>query len=741
MSDKMDVDDIVMTTDPPTTQQAGTPVPSVVPSIPSTSSSKPSGISSLTWSTPSMPSILSSVIPSTQSSIPSSTSTMVSSSLSSSSLSSSSLPSTSLPSSSGTGSPEYTFTDYIDEYVKSGALKDITVQKIDDASEALVKRATGKQTRSAVLDAVDIYGVITNRGVTVVEENNRIRYITVCDIITREGHFKTITVNKPPGSDAYFRIPRSPRLGTTVSLTKAPAATNKDHGFKAMNESALIWPVWQDPSKKPSFVMAYYFNHGVPKVDHFTVPHTFKGGYGDDALQTVDFAWRLTQYCAYDPVKPDHVGEERFIFVGYTKDTKTKHDLQGCYMRLVDLQMRLGERDEKRSLNDLDLLRGGKALYPLWKPDGTLLTGSQLSTRFNKMEPKLDDPMVMERHLFFEHCKVAHVARISEGLYDVLSRFWDGHWEPEFILQIDPSYKQKIMSTVVNDAGLMDRIEKIKEFWLFAPKIKEIVWGKPSGTGLIEWGRHPTSLYTLWMDSTAYSAVENSTTPGVWLPPRTEPSLTQLAAGNKKIETGILSTGSGTYVAASAATMTTTLVTRSSISIVRNFKRTPDQIGAMGRVSPNELVRTWWSVPDGDKVAEWLHRSAWSYGGLATGGKMDPQTSQTMSNLIIGTHETNTMMIRYEIFVKRLAYYTNLPVKVVTNILEKDLTARPTYAWCCPRLHYAAETSGTSAFPVKFSVVFEPFSRRLPTRFELDLDELFESLAYGWDDSSFMAQQ
>ncbi|KAG8814484.1 hypothetical protein FRC19_001709 [Serendipita sp. 401] len=650
--------------------------------------------------------------------------------------------------SSGSGSLEYTFTDYLEE---SGLLKDLTVQQINAASDALVKRATGKPTKSAALVAVHIDTVMRNKGMTVVEENNRIRYVTLCQIMTEGGQFKTFTVNKPPSLDACtsqqqamiewelikYSVPPSPPLRVRQPPTKIMAS------FKALNEYALIWPVWQDPSKLPTFVMAYCFINGVPKADHFAANYTFKGGYDTNGLQTVDFAWRLTQYCSYNPSEPDEVGEERFIFVGYTKDPKTTHSLQGCYMRLVDLQIRLGVRDEKRILNDLQLLKDGKALYPLWKPDGQLLTGSYWPNRFKPMDPRdSDDSIIKERRLFFEHCKVAHVARISEGLYDVLSRFWDGQWEPELILQIDPIYKQKIRGTASDDMGLMESIEKIKKFWLFAPEIK-IVWDKPSSTGLREWGRHPNSLYILWMDSTAYSKVEHSTTPGVWLPPRAEPDSTQLAAGNKKIEDGISDTGSGTYVSSSDAAETTTTVTQLSISTVRNFKRTPDQIGAMGKVSPNVLVGAWWNGdgPKEDKVAEWLHRSAWSYGGLATGGKMDPQTSQTMSNLIIGTHETNTMMIRYEIFVKRLAHYTNLPVTVVTIILNEDLITRPTYAWCCSRLRYVVSTPGPSTFPVNFSVVFEPFSRRLPTRFELDLDELLESLAYGWKDSSFMAQQ
>ncbi|KAG8850221.1 hypothetical protein FRC20_002101 [Serendipita sp. 405] len=129
--------------------------------------------------------------------------------------------------SSGSGSLEYTFTDYLEE---SGLLKDLTVQQINAASDALVKRATGKPTKSAALVAVHIDTVMRNKGMTVVEENNRIRYVTLCQIMTEGGQFKTFTVNKPPSLDAYFRIPNMPRLGTTIASAQSATATNKDHG-------------------------------------------------------------------------------------------------------------------------------------------------------------------------------------------------------------------------------------------------------------------------------------------------------------------------------------------------------------------------------------------------------------------------------------------------------------------------------------------------------------------------------
>jgi hypothetical protein len=42
-------------------------------------------------------------------------------------------------------------------------------------------------------------------------------------------------------------------------------------------------------------------------------------------------------------------------------------------------------------------------------------------------------------------------------------------------------------------------------------------------------------------------------------------------------------------------------------------------------------------------VGQWLHRSAFSFGGISGRG---PQSSQVRGNLVLGTKETNTKMIR-----------------------------------------------------------------------------------------------
>ncbi|KAG7412642.1 hypothetical protein Forpe1208_v009445 [Fusarium oxysporum f. sp. rapae] len=90
--------------------------------------------------------------------------------------------------------------------------------------------------------------------------------------------------------------------------------------------------------------------------------------------------------------------------------------------------------------------------------------------------------------------------------------------------------------------------------------------------------------------------------------------------------------------------------------IERAAGKRPDEAGQkeiMGGVSATEIGRAmgWGSkrLKSGVWPAEWLHLSAFSWGGLV--GDDDPEgftTSQNFENLVFGTSETNSLMTRYE---------------------------------------------------------------------------------------------
>ncbi|KAG8756165.1 hypothetical protein FRC14_003306 [Serendipita sp. 396] len=650
--------------------------------------------------------------------------------------------------------------DYIEDLRRKNKLTDeFKGKNLEKLSNEFVKGLSNLSKSKLGIQSID-----STIGVTVLDEDDGFRYVTACAAKLTDGEVKLLVVNRPPDSKSIFQVPDQ---GPPVVLASTTTATAKPHGFKSLNEPALIAPVWK-PFANQGFVMTYSYNRGVPLVGH-QLSGTF---------EPAPFSWKLTQYCAYDPGNPNEIGEERFIFTGFSKDSKNTHRLQGYYMRLEDLRRRVETDNASVAIKeDMKRYKAEKPLYDLWHPNGDLVDPTESQNAFRSFEPKDsdgNDEVSHAKSLFQSHCKIARQARLNGGLYDVLSRFWDGAWEPDFFLQIDPQYQTQIRKSadahfqseekkkeletrtfdpdpIKEDRSLMALIEDKKVGRTFKPKFT-IVWSRgeidkhPLLITREPWASHPNSLYRLWMDSYTSNPSLISNKVDVLRPERKWPTKDELKDADDRIQTGLEPLK--TYKDRTGAATTVTEVTKTSMNIVKNYKRRPDQVGAMGKVSPNDLVATWWKLQPKEKAAEWLHRSAWSYGGLHNSEqseKVDPQSSQVMSNLIIGTHEANTMMIRDEIFVKRLVEYAkdgddkDIKVHVTTTLQEMFADDVPKYGWSCTKLQYEVEALGTSKPPAKFTSYFFPFTRRLPTRLELDLDELFESLIYGWGDSNFMA--
>ncbi|CAE6452492.1 unnamed protein product [Rhizoctonia solani] len=192
-----------------------------------------------------------------------------------------------------------------------------------------------------------------------------------------------------------------------------------------------------------------------------------------------------------------------------------------------------------------------------------------------------------------------------------------------------------------------------------------------------------------------------------------------------------------------------------------------------------------WSHPDYKQPyrmrhrAEWLHRSAFSFGGLGFGTKARLENSQQAKNLIFGSVEANTCMIRPESSMKRLVRLisshlkgrkTGQSVGEITTMLQPvnlskrkkalilpikgDPKERP-YGffdpdprsglgciWLATELIYIMELK-LSVIPglenfnnLSRAVFFNPFGRAIPLKFEAKLDVLmeeawFNSLVYG----------
>ncbi|KAJ4027504.1 hypothetical protein NW761_012569 [Fusarium oxysporum] len=134
--------------------------------------------------------------------------------------------------------------------------------------------------------------------------------------------------------------------------------------------------------------------------------------------------------------------------------------------------------------------------------------------------------------------------------------------------------------------------------------------------------------------------------------------------------------------------------------------------------SANKWAKELWSLPNNStiKVAEWLHREAHRFGG--TGADFFP-------NLIFGSKECNTNMIRAENLVNEcLKHSTKVKKVVVTtevhdrktiNMLDRDA-----------ELEYAVfvEFNSKAIDPIKYTSVYQPFNRYIPLMYEIKLDEL-----------------
>ncbi|KAI1757941.1 hypothetical protein F4782DRAFT_544350 [Xylaria castorea] len=191
---------------------------------------------------------------------------------------------------------------------------------------------------------------------------------------------------------------------------------------------------------------------------------------------------------------------------------------------------------------------------------------------------------------------------------------------------------------------------------------------------------------------------------------------------------------------------TITCITQRRIESAGNFPRCKTQAAVMGGVSATEVAKKLWPNIKYTRVAEWLHRSAYSYGGLGI-DKVRPDSSQTVENLVFGTFEANTSMIRYEEYLKRMArrleqYGKKFNPKIEQEFLAIKLQTTPDPlevawdgkcpSWLVPNLDYRWEIPvGIKGARVAQTHRFSPFSRSYPMRFEVEMDKCFEHYFFG----------
>ncbi|KAM0547504.1 hypothetical protein ACHAPJ_010377 [Fusarium lateritium] len=167
---------------------------------------------------------------------------------------------------------------------------------------------------------------------------------------------------------------------------------------------------------------------------------------------------------------------------------------------------------------------------------------------------------------------------------------------------------------------------------------------------------------------------------------------------------------------------------------------------AMSRAFPGFYPKP--AIAKKKRVAEWLHRSAFSYGGYVNG---EFNNSQNAHNLVLGTPDTNTVMMRYEAFVKRLAIFLKngenavvVDTAIVYPALEQaggwmgDDDHR--YTWLAANLKYSYysiiynntyRTWTNGHFRTSRNLF--PLNRESCLLFQSILDKSLENLYWGWN--------
>ncbi|PVF91963.1 hypothetical protein CPB86DRAFT_718410 [Serendipita vermifera] len=195
------------------------------------------------------------------------------------------------------------------------------------------------------------------------------------------------------------------------------------------------------------------------------------------------------------------------------------------------------------------------------------------------------------------------------------------------------------------------------------------------------------------------------------------------------------------------------------MAAVAGATRNPDQKAVMGDISATEIAKLLW---DDDKPqkgglmpAEWLHRSAFRFGGLED--KARPVSSQVRRNLVFGTSECNTHMIRAENAITMLLAMETEGDKTrghkgtltTTSMREGEVehwkmdgkkekkkieswVKGKKYMWLCMELGYKWKTTPNKKNKYELHGIqsYDPFSQYLPLLIEARFDDtLMDHLA------------
>ncbi|KAF7865452.1 hypothetical protein EAF04_006427 [Stromatinia cepivora] len=472
-----------------------------------------------------------------------------------------------------------------------------------------------------------------------------------------------------------------------------------------------------------------------------------------------------------------------YVFCG--DNSKYKPFLKSCYMRLEDLKRRI-HYDHEALSNDYETYIKDIPPFPVWNADGQLGNYRNFDGMYQARWRAGSETQVHHRirEGFANIMKVAHGAQCQpKRLYNVLARFWDPKFTANARTQIDTVklylvIPSRLINRITNDFSQQTAIKLVKtniekmfadSKLNFKPQMSNIdVRFCSSANFLQEFpldtykivGQHPTMLYSLVTSIADFEILNNASTTKIYREPlqfNTEDPA-ELTKIFKEI-VGDLHTlknpveQNGQQINAikfEGGVGTITTVSNASAEAAVGIKRELSQNQVMANQGANAIMNRLFKKDPNDNRklrAEWLHRSARSFGGRDNAdvpGQL--ANTQAVENLVLGTVETNTTMLRHEMFIKRYVHNAKVgpgdqtaSMKVTTRLHHASspnsrIGGGLTSLWFGHHLVYKFKSKERGASPIiNRCKVFRPFDRRVPLRLEGELDIMMEGLIYGWN--------
>ncbi|KAF5671437.1 hypothetical protein FHETE_4147 [Fusarium heterosporum] len=514
-------------------------------------------------------------------------------------------------------------------------------------------------------------------------------------------------------------------------------------------------------------------------------------------------------YRAVHKLEPWFDDGSRYVYC--SKNKPRSGFLEGCYIRLEHLELRINSAHHI-ILKDYNLLthqNGSQCPFPAWNDLGRLVEPDKFKAMFSPDRTRSVEGQIQGSNEFntvltgFEGMLGVAMAAKSQprSNFDVIARFWDGYVDPNiidktpFVMEISEAVIEQMAKcsetlgsemsallhettdtesklckaqTLLNDS-ISRELLRLKDHkkCKFIPEISVRIVNKYSTYKTnqdcpLPIGSHPNGLYRLYFPKFAWKKLIMKAGGKLYKPQlRYRQNIAELFESERSKLEALKKTaqdGKLTYSKEYKGTLT---------------QVTSDKVGSVPKKRPMSQNQ----VMSNQSASEWLHRSAWSFGGLDISDRKiiydlrseldegvdddgskdrhkentigDGYSVQNTLNLVLGTYEANTMMLRSETFIKR--YVANakvvesmdenakVPIKmsVRTRLLhglrEADhFNLRGSSTWFGKALHYQFKCESPVWPECNRSQIFWCFHRRSPMRLEMMLDYFMEKLVYNW---------